>query len=96
MEYVEDSDDVIGGSAAAKGDNIWAHACTLYVHTKKGVTVRVYTPDGILRDAFITTANAATTVTAGDRGLTTRRLPAPDVYIVTLDGGPGWEVAVRM
>jgi hypothetical protein len=24
--------------------------------------------------------------------LTTRRLPAPGIYIVTLNGGPGWKV----
>ncbi|MDR0756326.1 MAG: hypothetical protein LBF85_00575 [Tannerella sp.] len=127
--------------AAAKGDNVRAYAGTLYVHTKKGVTVRVYTSDGILRDAFITTADAGgvagagtaaagtasnaastTSISAGTasnaatiagntaagkdsedssatdsiRGLTTRRLHAPGVYIVTLDGGPGWKVAVRM
>jgi hypothetical protein len=134
-------------ATASKGDNVWAHASTLYVHTKPGVTVRVYTPDGILRDAFITTAaesaddsrnnaaaaetaaavdaadhstaaataavaTSAASATAADvaagkdskdnsaadnpRGLTTRRLPTPGIYIVTLDGGPGWKVAVRM
>jgi hypothetical protein len=48
--------------------------------------------------AAATAAAAAKDSSAADsnRGLTTRRLHAPGISIVTLDGGPGWKVAVRM
>jgi uncharacterized repeat protein (TIGR01451 family) len=78
-----DPEDDALAATAETGDKVWAHAGTLYVRTAKGVTVRVYTADGLLRRSFVTTT----------AGLTTRPLFEPGIYIVTLNGNAGWKVA---
>jgi uncharacterized repeat protein (TIGR01451 family) len=67
-----------------KGDKVWAHEETLYVRTLKGVEIRVYTPEGILRRHFVAVAD----------GLMTCRL-TPGIYLVTLNGGAGYKVLIE-
>jgi uncharacterized repeat protein (TIGR02543 family) len=65
-------------------DRVWASGGELYVHTSHaGVTVRVYTPDGLLHRLFAIPA----------AGLTKRPL-LPGVYIVTLNSGEGHKVII--
>ncbi|MDR0394462.1 MAG: T9SS type A sorting domain-containing protein, partial [Tannerella sp.] len=64
-------------------DNVWANKKTLYIRTKAGVTVRIYTLDGMLQRQFVTT----------DTGLTTRHLDR-GIYIVTLDGSAGRKIVI--
>ncbi|MDR1524283.1 MAG: hypothetical protein LBS79_03360, partial [Tannerella sp.] len=66
------------------GDKVWANEGTLYIRTEKGVMVRIYTPDGILRRQFVTVAD----------GVTTRR-PGQGIHIVTLNGGAGYKVLIE-
>jgi uncharacterized repeat protein (TIGR01451 family) len=82
---VADPGNLPGAAEKKKGDEVWAHASTLYVRTVKGVTVRVYTPDGVLRRLFTTIAD----------GVTTRRLNTPGIYFVTLNGNAAWKVLIE-
>jgi hypothetical protein len=69
------------GETGETGDKVWSHDEILYVRTKKNVTVRLYTPDGILRRRFETITDGVTTLRPG-RG----------IHIVTLNGGTGWKI----
>ncbi|MDR0698749.1 MAG: T9SS type A sorting domain-containing protein, partial [Tannerella sp.] len=76
---------IVADDDSETGDKVWAYEETLYVRTQKGVTVRVYTPDGVLHHVFVTAT----------AGLTTRSHFVPGIYIVTLDGGAGRKVTIH-
>jgi uncharacterized repeat protein (TIGR01451 family) len=71
-------------TADRKGDKVWSNGGTLYVLAQKGGKVCLYTPDGILRRQFVTTADDVMTC----------RLD-PGIYIVTLNGGAGYKVLIE-
>jgi hypothetical protein len=65
------------------GDKVWSNGSRLYIRTKEGSAVHVYTPDGVLRRHFVTTVDGVTTVRL-ERG----------VYVVTINGGKGFKIVV--
>jgi hypothetical protein len=65
-------------------DQVWANGEALYVRAKEGVTVCVYTPDGVLQRRFVVARD----------GISTCR-PGRGVYIVTLNGGTGYKVTTN-
>ncbi|MDR1676568.1 MAG: hypothetical protein LBR86_08900, partial [Tannerella sp.] len=75
--------DLIPGDPVDTGDKVWSNGETLYVRTKKGARVHVYTPDGVLHYRFDTAID----------GVTTLRL-THGLYIVTLNGGTGSKVVI--
>ncbi|MDR0697865.1 MAG: hypothetical protein LBG28_01390 [Tannerella sp.] len=62
-------------------DKVWSYDGDLYICTKKGATIRIYSPDGILQRQFTVAVDGTTTVRLGH-----------GVYIVTLNGGIGYKM----
>jgi hypothetical protein len=56
-------------------DRVWSNGNSLYIRSKEGSRVRIYTPDGILRRQFVIAVDGVTALRL-ERG----------IYIVTLNG----------
>jgi hypothetical protein len=77
-------DKFIQEKVADNSDKVWSHDRDIYIRTRKGATVRIYSAEGILHRQLTATADGATAVRM-ERG----------IYIVTIDHGTGWKVRVE-
>ncbi|MDR1224711.1 MAG: T9SS type A sorting domain-containing protein [Tannerella sp.] len=77
--------DIQQRPVAGYGIEIWSSGNDLYIHTSKpGSIIRIYTPDGVLREQR----------TLLSAGMTKIRLN-PGVYIVTLNNSAGQKIIIK-
>jgi hypothetical protein len=74
----------VSAETADRPDKVWSNNNDLYIRTKKGAIVRIYTMEGVLQQQFTITED----------GTTTKKLER-GAYIVTLDGGSGWKTLIN-
>jgi hypothetical protein len=79
------AEQAAGDKAPDRRDHVWANGSDLYIRTKKGTAVHIYSSEGILRQTFTTDRDGLTGVRL-ERG----------IYIVTLDGGAGYKAKVDL
>jgi hypothetical protein len=65
-------------------DWVWSGGDRLYVRSKRGASVHIYTPEGILRRHFVTDID----------GVTSLRL-VRGIYFVTLNNNDGYKIAIN-
>ena len=83
-ESLEDEPEEVTPKAAEIGDKVWAVKDELYVKTSKpGSIVRIYSPDGMLREHFV--------VLTAD---ITKRKITRGIYIVTINNNVGTKVRI--
>jgi hypothetical protein len=65
-------------------NKVWSYNRDIYIRTRKGAFIRIYSTEGMLQRQL----------TIADDGITTVRMER-GVYVVTVDDGWGWKVAVE-